>query len=112
MKEEIFRLIIKIGGSHGRDCYQVLAVAVEVMTEYYPDIPKMTVITKEAARRLGKTDTAVSGALSRAVRDMWERGVRAQLQDIFENSLWQKPAPKAVVTVMAQYLMRQNKELT
>ena len=109
--KEIKRLIAQISGHRNRECYLVLACAVEAALSDQPQEPKMETIVKRTAVLLGgrKNPAAVSRALSRVAEDIWERGNRPALSRLFGYQLQEPPAPKELVFRLAEYLWTREK---
>ena len=109
--KEIKRLITQISGHRNRECYLVLACAVEAALSDQPQEPKMETIVKRTAVLLGgrKNPAAVSRALSRVAEDIWERGNRPALSRLFGYQLQEPPAPKELVFRLAEYLWTREK---
>ena len=61
--------------------YCILCHAIDVAIEHQPNMPKMQVICNEVRIRTGKrTNEAISRALNRAAKDIWQNGRRRELR--------------------------------
>ena len=103
---KIRQTIRSISGHNNQMCYIELQYAVQIVLERLPEYPQMKEIQREVIRRTGKkaTPDAVSKAISRAARDIWDYGDRSQLEQIFHRPLWEQPSPKSMVFTLAEYL--------
>ena len=109
--KEIKKLVTELSGHRGRECYYILCLAVEVVLDSQPDEPQMKQVWTEVRSRSGKNSPkTVSRALSRAVDDIWEHGARGKLCEIFGRPVEEKPSPKDVVLVLAQYIWNGRQE--
>ena len=103
--------IAQFAGKRSRDCYDVLACAVEVARFHLPKESRMNEICAEAGRLCGKEETAVYQAICRAVNDIWEYGNIRNLEKAICYTLCVKPSPKELVTSLAQaFWNREMKE--
>jgi len=103
------KLVTEISGRRGQECYYILCCAVDVAISCQPTEPTMTVILTEVSKRTGKKHKTASKALSRALEDIWEHGDRRRLQEIYGRTIIEKPTPKDLVCVLAQYLWEESK---
>lgn len=104
----IKELVTLLGGNRARHCYYVLCCAIYVALKHYPDEPRMRDICAEAAALFCLNADALPKALSRAVIDIWETGDRSALEKLFRRCLVERPTPKCVVLVAAQYLKQEE----
>lgn len=97
--------IWEIGGHPGRECYQLLRMAVTGAMKQHPRIPQMKelwmVVKKEAHK---ETTTSVSKALERAVADLCENGDKEILSTYQRSWQYEAPYPREFIRVMAQRL--------
>ena len=79
--KDVQNAIYSIVETRGKDCYCILCHAIDVAIAYQPNMPKMQVICNEVRIRTGKrTNEAVSRALNRAAKDIWQNGRRRELR--------------------------------
>ena len=110
--KEIKKLVTEISGRRGKECYFILCCAVEAALLNQPNEPPMKYICAAVRERTEKkSDRAVSKALSRAVDDIWENGDRKRLEQIYARPILEKPAPRDMVLVLAQYLWKSPVEV-
>ena len=75
---EVIRLIFHKYVDEG---YCILCHAIDVAIDHQPNMPKMHLICNEVRKRTGKrTNEAVSRALNRAAKDIWQNGRRRELR--------------------------------
>ena len=73
-----------------------LCHAIDIAIEHQPDILRMQVLCDEVCMRTGKrTASAVSKALNRAAKDIWQNGKRDKLREY-----WIEDAPTAKELVL------------
>ena len=94
--------IAQFAGKRSRDCYDVLACAVEVAQSYMPRESQMSEICRETGKLCDKDEKAVYQAICRAAKDIWEYGNIPNLEKAICYSLCVKPSPKELVTSLAQ----------
>ena len=102
--------IAQFAGKRSRECYDVLACAVEVARSHMPRESQMNEICQEAGRLCEKEEKAVYQAISRAVKDIWEYGNIPNLEKVICYSLCVKPSPKELVTSLAQAFWNREME--
>ena len=79
--KDVQNAVYSIVEIHGKECYCILCHAIDVAIEHQPNMPKMQVICNEVRIRTGKrTNEAVSRALNRAAKDIWQNGRRRELR--------------------------------
>ena len=109
--KEIKKLVTELSGHRGRECYYILCLAVAVALDSQPAEPQMKQVWAEVRIRSGKNNPkTISRALSRAVDDIWEHGARGRLCEIFGRPVEEKPSPKDVILVLAQYIWSSRQE--
>ena len=109
--KEIKKLVTELSGHRGRECYYILCLAVAVALDSQPAEPQMKQVWAEVRIRSGKNNPkTISRALSRAVDDIWEHGARGRLCEIFGRPVEEKPSPKDVILVLAQYIWNSRQE--
>lgn len=71
--KDIQNAIYSIVEARGKECYCILCHAIDVAIDHQPNMPKMHFICNEVRKRTGKrTNEAVSRALNRAAKDIWQ----------------------------------------
>ena len=103
---EIMRLVGEISGRRNKSCYYVLCRAVEAVRDRQPEDIQMKTVCAMICRRVGMTPSAAAKALSRAVDDIWDFGDRDKLRAIYGRPVAERPTPKELVNVLAQYLWK------
>ena len=101
--DAIERAIARISGRCGKSCYRVLHWAVLSARDQFPGELSMCRVYQDTARRCGKSERAVCKALSRATKDAWEYGSRAEMQQLLGHELYEKPSPKDLITALCQF---------
>ena len=82
-----------------------MCYAVDIARRWQPKEPQMNAVCEEIRKEVGKqSNNTVLKALSRAVDDIWEQGDRNRLQKIYGRPLWERPSPKELVVMLAQYI--------
>lgn len=112
MMKKIKALVTKLSGHRGNEYYNILCYAVLVALSFQPAEPQMKVICSEVKKYIKKDAGSISKSISRAVNDIWENGSRETLFEIYGKELQEKPSPKDVVYVIAQYIWINEKEET
>ena len=102
--------IAQFAGKRSRDCYDVLACAVEVAQSYMPRESQMSEICRETGKLCDKDEKAVYQAICRAAKDIWEYGNIPNLEKAICYSLCVKPSPKELVTSLAQAFWNREME--
>lgn len=88
---DVQNAVYSIVETRGRECYCILCHAIDIAIEHQPNMPQMQVLCDEVCARTGKrTASAVSKALNRAAKDIWQNGKRDRLRDY-----WIEEAPTA-----------------
>lgn len=103
--KQIQDAIQPMGGHQGKECYQLLYMAIYEARNglpYHLQMQEIWAAVQTKAHK--KTPAAVSKALERAVSDLWEYGDRAVLCSYQSCWGYEKPYPKDFVKVMARYL--------
>lgn len=104
---DIKETIARIGGHRNRECYVVLAHAVEAACRYQPQgPPQMKMILQDIEAMMGgaKSAAAISRSLSRANTDIWEFGDHNELQKVCGYSIQDPPTPKELIQYLAEYV--------
>ena len=79
--KDVQNAIYSIVETRGKECYCILCHAIDIAIEHQPTMPKMQTICNEVRIRTGKkTNGAVSRALNRAAKDIWQNGRRRELR--------------------------------
>lgn len=79
--KDVQNAVYSIVEIRGKECYCILCHAIDVAIEHQPNMPKMQVICNEVRIRTGKrTNEAISRALNRAAKDIWQNGRRRELR--------------------------------
>ena len=79
--KDVQNAIYSIVETRGKECYCILCHAIDVAIDHQPNMPKMHLICNEVRKRTGKrTNEAVSRALNRAAKDIWQNGRRRELR--------------------------------
>ena len=102
--KDIRSTVMQLSGRLGNACYDTLCLAIEAAQSVPPEEFQMKRIWSEVRNRTGKSTNAISRALARAANDIWERGNRALLCEIFGRKLVEAPTSKELVLVLAEYL--------
>ena len=103
--KRIQEAILSIGGHQGRECYELLCMAIYEALKQQPVMPQMKEIWAAVKKKAYKEKaTAVSKALERAVADLWEYGDREVLGTYQRSWGYDKPSPKEFIRVVAQRL--------
>ena len=89
--KEVQNAIYSIVEKRGKECYCILCHAIDIAIEHQPNMPQMQFICNEVCKRTKKrTAAAVSKALNRATKDIWQNGRRDMLR-----CYWIEEAPTA-----------------
>ena len=84
--KDVQNAIYSIVETRGKECYCILCHAIDIAIEHQPTMPKMQTICNEVRIRTGKkTNGAVSRALNRAAKDIWQNGRRRELRAYCER---------------------------
>ena len=102
--KDIRSTVMQLSGRWGNEYYNILCLAVEAAQSAPPDDFQMKRIWSEVRAKCGKSTDSISRALSRAALDIWQRGNREKLSEIFDRKLTQAPTPKELICVLADYL--------
>ena len=71
--KDVQNAIYSIIETRGKECYCILCHAIDIAIDHQPNMPKMKFICDEVRMRTGKrTSEAVSRALNRAAKDIWQ----------------------------------------
>ena len=97
--KDIQNAIYSIVEARGKECYCILCHAIDVAIDHQPNMPKMHFICNEVRKRTGKrTNEAVSRALNRAAKDIWQNGRRRELR-----AYWIEEPPTAKELICLLY---------
>lgn len=110
--KEIKQVVTEISGRRGTAPYYALCCAVEIAIRHQPKEPQMKTLWMEIQAREGGSITSISRALSRAVDDIWEHGNRKKLDEIYGHIVVEKPTPKELVFVLAQYMWTEEPKVS
>ena len=102
--KDVRSTVMQLSGRWGNECYQILCLAVEAARNLPPDDLQMKRVWSEVKNQSGKSTAAISRALSRAAADIWQRGNREKLSEIFGKTLQTPPTAKELVCALAEYL--------
>lgn len=100
--QEIQNAVYSLVGTRGKECYCLLCHAIDIAIAHQPNMPQMKYICEEICKRTGKrTTTAVSRALDRAAKDIWQYGKREAL-----HTYWieEQPTAKELIYLIAAKL--------
>ena len=82
--------------------------AIDVAIAHQPNMPKMQVICNEVRMRTGKrTNEAVSRALNRAAKDIWQNGRRRELRAYWIEEV---PTAKELISLISAKLWADRQE--
>lgn len=96
--DEIIKMIAQIGGQISPKCNWYLCEAIAVAKDSIPDEPPMNVISQKVWKRTdAKSSGAVSRALCRAVKVLWQTGNPNEFQKVYGANLSEKPAPRTFI---------------
>ena len=71
--KDVQNAISSIVETRGKECYCILRHAIDIAIAHQRNVPQMQFICHEICRRTGKrTTAAVSKALDRAAKDIWQ----------------------------------------
>lgn len=93
----------ELSGRRNKACYYVLCLAVEAARGCLPEEPAMKMVCANIRQSTGMTAAAAAKALSQATADIWEYGNRDKLQEVYGRPLYERPSPKELVCVLANY---------
>lgn len=100
--KDVQNAIYSIVETRGKECYCILCHAIEVAIEHQPTMPKMQTICNEVRIRTGKkTNGAVSRALNRAAKDIWQNGRRRELRAYW---IEEPPTAKELISLISAKL--------
>lgn len=89
--KDVQNAIYSIVETRGKECYCILCHAIDIAIEHQPNMPQMQYICDKVCKRTKKrTAAAVSKALNRATKDIWQNGRRDMLR-----CYWIEEAPTA-----------------
>ena len=106
--KEIKKIVTQISGRRNKSCYADLCYAVDVARRYQPQEPPMSVILSETKATAEKSELALSKALSRAAKDIWEYGDCQELEKIYDRQVTEQPTPRELVYRLAEYVWRED----
>lgn len=106
--KEIKKIVTQISGRRNKSCYADLCYAVDIARKYQPQEPPMSIILRETREATGKSELALSKALSRAVKDIWEYGDFQELEKIYGRQVSEQPTPRELVYCLAEYVWRED----
>lgn len=103
--KDVQNAIFSIVETRGKECYCILCHAIDIAIEYQPNMPQMKSICIEVCKR---TPAAISRALNRASKDIWQNGKRELLR-----SYWIEDAPtaKELISLVSAKLWSQRQEI-
>ena len=102
--KDVRSIVMQLSGRWGNKCYNTLCLAIEAALEIPRDEVQMKVIWREVGARNGRQPEANSRALARAALDIWNRGNRALLMEIFGRTLEKAPSSKELLLVLTDYI--------
>ena len=102
--KDVRSTVMQLSGRWGNKCYVVLCCAVEAALEMPRDDVQMKSVLLAVSKRNGRSPEANSRALSRAAHDIWERGNRELLTEIFGRRLEEAPTSKELLYVLTDYV--------
>ncbi len=108
--EEIKKLVLEICGRRGNGYYYIFCCALQVAINHQPQEIAMKSICLEVQTITGKNKIqSISKALSRATNDIWEHGNIKRLEQILGRPIIEKPMPKDLIIILAQYIWQNQK---
>jgi len=110
--KRIKRMVTKISGHRGRECYYTLCCAVNAAIRYQPNEPPMKVLCADIHMWSRKDIKSIERNLCRAVDDIWEFGDREELNALYGRIVTEKPTPKDLVCVIAEYIWIDSDEVS
>ena len=110
--KQIKRVVTKISGHRGRECYYTLCCAINAAIRYQPDEPLMKVLCSDIHTWTRKDCKSIQRNLCRAVDDIWEFGDREELNNLYGHVVLEKPTPKDLICVVAEYIWISSDEVT
>ena len=102
--KDVRSTVMQLSGHWGNEYYHILCLAVEAARNLPPDDFQMKRVWSEVKNQSGKSTAAISRALSRAAVDIWQRGNREKLSEIFGKTLQTPPTAKELVCALTEYL--------
>lgn len=102
--KDVRATVMHLSGRWGNKCYVVLCFAVEAALELPRDDVQMKRVLLAVSKQNGRSPEANSRALSRAAHDIWDRGNRELLTEIFGRRLGQAPTSKELLYVLMDYV--------
>ena len=100
--KDVQNAVYSIVETRGKECYCILCHAIDVAIEHQPNMPRMQVICNEVRIRTGKrTNEAVSRALNRAAKDIWQNGRRRELRAYW---IEEPPTAKELISLISAKL--------
>ena len=100
--KDVQNAVYSIVETRGKECYCILCHAIDVAIEHQPNMPRMQVICNEVRIRTGKrTNEAISRALNRAAKDIWQNGRRRELRAYW---IEEPPTAKELISLISAKL--------
>ena len=102
--KDVRMTVMQLSGRWGNRCYIVLCLAVDAALELPRDDMQMKSVLLAVSKQNGRSPEANSRALSRAAHDIWDRGNRELLTEIFGRKLDRAPTSKELLYVLTDYV--------
>ena len=102
--KDVRSTVMQLSGRWGNKCYAVLCFAVAAALELPRDDLQLKCVLLAVSKRNGRSPEANARALSRAAHDIWDRGNRELLTEIFGKKLDRAPASKELLYVLTDYV--------
>ena len=106
--KDVQNAIYSIVETRGKECYCILCHAIDVAIAPQPQRPQMQVLCTEVRMRTGtRTNAAVSRALNRAAKDIWQNGRRRELRAYWIEEV---PTAKELISLISAKLWADRQE--
>ena len=102
--KDVRSTVMQLSGRWGNSCYHMLCLAVDAASRFTSDDFQMKSVWSAVRDVSGKSQEAISRALTRAACDIWERGNRELLASIFARTLTKAPTAKELVCALTEYV--------
>lgn len=102
--KDVRTTVMQLSGRWGNRCYIVLCLAVDAALELPCDDMQMKSVLLAVSKQNGRSPEANSRALSRVAHDIWDRGNRELLTEIFGRKLDRAPTSKELLYVLTDYV--------
>ena len=102
--KDIRQTVRRLAGRWSNKCYAVLCLAVEAALDLPCDELQLKVVLLAVCKQNGNAPDANSRALARAAQDIWERGDRAFLAEVFGRQPECAPSSKELLCALLTYI--------